>query len=558
MASFSLLDGAWIQATRTDGEREMVSLRQTLLEPQRYRRIDAGQAQQTGALYRLHLALLYRALLGPDSAEQAARWYEDGFPAEPIAAYLDRHADRFDLFGPQPFLQVADLDPDVVGENFRSHWTRLSTEEGSPNTTALFNLQGRPGGERRDALEPAEAARQLLTHQAFALGGLIKRFTTSARAAPVATAALFLAEGRDLHQTLALNLVTYPAEMHEHDLPPWERPPQTVADIRRIYADEPLAQPIRGYASRYSWPSRSVLLLPEADAGGLRVRGIGFGAGVPYQGPGEGSGRNTDPMVALLPSRDDKGEPYPYRLRRDRLLWRDLSALLPGVADTVAEGKGGKLKVKPGRPAEVLLHAARVMRLVQATAQDGKMPTARPAQPVVPVQVFGQLTDQGKAFAIRQESYTLPEAFVEHPEHFRDHVKQALDDAGTVGEALRRSVSLLAQNLLKKDGSRSPDPGDIRKLAEQIPAAPTYWQALETPFRVFLLELDSDPLSALQGWHAALRSAALGGWRVAEQAAGTGAVGLRAVQRSQATLLGALGTLLSPQHQGGNNDPSKG
>ncbi len=557
-----------------DGTRDDVSLRDTLLRPQLYRRIDAGHPLHTAALYRLHLAILHRALAGPTDTQQAAQWYLQGFDTSKIEAYLSLYAGRFDLFGPQPFMQVAGLNPAKVGENFRSHWTRLSTEEGSPNTTALFNVEARPGGDRSDTLTPAQAARQLLTHQAFTLGGLIKRFTTAAKSAPVATAAIFLAEGSNLQQTLALNLVPYTPSMQAGDIPVWEQPALAVADIQRLYADkEPLARSATGYVSRYSWLSRSVLLLPEEIPDGLCVRSIGFGAGLPLEGAGEGSGSNIDPMVTLRHSRDDKTEPYPYKLSRDRLLWRDLIALLPDPAATVGESKKGNVKTKPGRSAEVLLHAREVMQLAheQATKTllvkppsqdeaedwDAPLPDARAKHPVIPVQVFGQLTDQGKAFALRQESYTLPEAFISDPDKFRNYIRQALDDAGTVGEALRRSVFALAEGLLKKDGSRSPDPADIRKLADQIPATPTYWQALETPFRVYLLELDSDPENAAVHWHAALRRSALRGWATAEEAAGRNAVGLRAVQKAQGLLLKALGTLLMDtplKDEGGTSD----
>lgn len=561
MDTFSLLEREWIPVVAGGGERRHVSLRDSLLRAAEFRRIDAGHPLQTAALYRLHLALLHRALKGPQDAEQGADWYLAGHFPDDVAHYLDRYADRFHLFGPQPFLQVKDLDPALVGENFRSHWTRLSAEEGSPNTTALYNVEARPGGDRSDALTPAQAALRLLEHQTFALGGLIKRFTTSARAAPVATAGLFLAEGANLHQTLCLNLVPYPQAMHGPDLPPWEEAPLTVAQIRACYDPE---QPrvAAGYASRYTWPSRSVLLLPEEAPQGVVVRWIGFGAGVPLAGPGEGSGTGTDPMVSLRPSRDPKNEqPFPYKLRRERLLWRDMNALLPDPAAQVSEDRKGGVKVRPGTPPKTVSQARAVMRAVaerqrrvqpppvpsqdapeDAWAEEGT-PDARAAHPVIPMVVFGQLTDQGKAFAMRQETYTLPEAFIENPEAFRDHVQAALTDASTVGEGLRRSVHLLAHALLKKDAERDPHKDDVGKLANQIPAEPTYWAGLDTPFRAYLLALDADPQVALRDWHAALRREALAGWHTAEEAAGMNAAGLRAVEKAQGPLLKALNTL---------------
>ncbi|MBZ9751895.1 type I-E CRISPR-associated protein Cse1/CasA [Deinococcus sp. HMF7604] len=553
MDSFPLLDREWIPTVTLDGQRRLVSLRESLLNAALYRRIDAGHPLQTPALYRLHLAILHRALRGPKDEGQAADWYLQGFPREQLETYLDAHAARFHLFGPQPFMQVAGLDPAHEGENFRSHWARISGEQGSANTTALFNVEARPGGSRSDALTPEEAALRLVEHQTFALGGLIKRFTTAARAAPIATAALFLAEGSTLHQTLCLNLVPYRQAMQDHDLPSWERPQQTVAGIRALYDPErPVAA--RGYVSRYMWPSRSVLLLPEETPEGLVVRTIGFGAGEPLEGLGEGAGANVDPMVTLRTGE----QPFPYKLRRDRLLWRDLTALLPDPAQTVKETKG-KAKPFPGRAPETLLHAGGVMRTVaeRVRASEATRPPlpsqteaapawaegtadARAAHPVIPMLAFGQLTDQGKAFAMRQESYTLPEAFIQNPENFRNHIGDALGDATALGDTLRQAVRRLATALLGRGGEREPHKDDVSKLASQIPAELTYWAGLEAPFRTYLLALDSDPAAARQGWHHALSRAGRAAWRTAEEAAGLNAVGLRAVQVAGRPLFAAL------------------
>lgn len=583
LVSFSLLRENWVPVVDLTGKTVLVSLSATLLTPQLYRRIDAGHPLHTAALYRLHLGILHRAL-GPSSVEDSVQWYATGFPAEKVQKYLESYVDRFDLFGPQPFMQVAGLDPALVGENFRSHWTRLSTENGSPNTAVLFGLNKRAEETKQKEslnwpdISPQSAVLHLLEHQTFALGGLMRRFAYSSEAAPIATAALFLAEGNNLQQTFALNLVPYTASMAAQDLPVWEQSQLTVADIQRIYADkEPKPRPAEGFVSRYTWPSRSILLLPERTEKGLEVRSIGFGAGMPLDGAGEGAGANLDPMVGLLPSRDDKGDPYPYKLRRDRLLWRDLTALLPSPEVKVSETRDrqGKKKIaaKLGRTAYVLEHAAEVIQLAQARARaitaptlkpavnqfqaadiDEPLPDAHGAHPVLPVVVFGQLTDQGKAFAMRQETYTLPQRFIDDPKHFHDYVKGALETAAGVGNGLWSAVKQLAEELLKKDGSRNPDPADIRKLSEQITAVPTFWQMLEAPFRQYLLNLDGDPERATSEWNATLRRTALQSWNIAREAAGLNAVGLRAVQKSQVLLLKVLGGLPAPAETENTHD----
>lgn len=562
MDTFPLTERAWVPVLRPGGERTRVSLRESLLNAGAYERLDAEHPLLTAALHRLHLAVLHRALEGPEDVETAARWYAAGqFDTGKLEAYLERFGPRFELFGPEPFMQVVGLDPAHMGENFRSHWTRLGSEEGSSNTTFLFNPENRPGPGRTDALPAADAALLLLAHQTFVLGGLIKRFTTAARGAPITTAACFLAEGQNLHQTLCLNLVPYPASMRERDLPPWERVPWRAADIQALYAGSGEKEQVaHGYVSRYTWLSRSVLLLPEDGPDGPVVREVGFAAGLPLALPGEGAGANLDPMVALRPAE----QPFPYSLRRERLLWRDLDALLPDPAATTAQDRRGKLKVLPGRAPRTLLHAREVLNRLRGEevhtreAGDEPMNQAAPTaledpgasrstraglHPVVPVQVYGQLTFQGKAFALRQESYTLPERFIDDPALFRDHLRRALDQANSVGDGLRQSVWFMAHALLKRDGDREPFRGDVTRLAEQIPATPTYWAGLEVSFRTYLRELDGDAGQAGTHWRAALRRAAGAGWRTAEEAAGMNAAGLRAVQVASGPLQTALAAL---------------
>lgn len=123
-----------------------------------------------------------------------------------------------------------------------------------------------------------------------------------------------------------------------------------------------------------------------------------------------------------------------------------------------------------------------------------------------------------------------------------------------MGNGLWSAVKQLAEELLKKDGSRNPDPADIRKLSEQITAVPTFWQMLEALFRQYLLNLDGDPERATSEWNATLRRTALQSWNIAREAAGLNAVGLRAVQKSQVLLLKVLGGLPAPAETENTHD----
>ncbi|GMA16864.1 type I-E CRISPR-associated protein Cse1/CasA [Deinococcus metallilatus] len=511
MFSFNLLDEPWIPVRPGDGGpvRE-VGLRELLTQARAFQRIDDPSPLVTVALLRLSLALLHRALRGPKNAEQAAEWFRDGFPEDRLEAYFTAHAQNFDLFHPErPFWQVRDLTPDLEGGKYRSHWTRLGSEVGSANTSPLFNPAARPGGERSDPLSPAEAARRLVEGQTFLLGGLIKRFTTSAKAAPVATYALTAAQGHTLHETLCLNLTPYPE--YGTDQAVWEREPLTVAAVKRYYELELGDVPL-GRADRYTWPARSVRLIPEGDeAGSVRVATIGFAAGLPLEGAPEGAGRNLDPMVTLrAPADPKKPERFPLKLRREQLLWRDLSALLPDPHHEIqVAGQGGDTHFQAssgGQAPGTLTHARLVLEGVRGR-QD------------VALTVTGQLSDQGKTFAYRQETYTLPAAFVTDAEGFTAAVTDALGAARGMAEGLRQATARLAAEVLSRGGERDPHKEDVATLARTLPGLGAYWAGLEAPFRVFLSELGT-PEQARAAWVSAVDRQARRAWELNLQGAG--------------------------------------
>lgn len=551
-ATFNLLTEPWLPVRGPGGMQE-VSLREALTQAREYTRIDAASPLMTAAALRLCLAVLHRALRGPRDAKQAAQWYTQGFPAEALDRYLEAYHDAFDLFHPErPFLQLPGLTPELEGGKFLSHWTRLGAEVGSANTSELFNPAARPGGARTDAIPPAEAARRLLEAQTFMLGGLIKRFTTSAAAAPVATAALVVAEGENLHQTFCLNLVPYPEGMQESDRPAWEREPHSVAELReRNDKDTLRPQAIRGIADRYAWPSRSILFHPEDEQG--TVRFIGFGAGIPIDGNPLGEGQNRDPMVTLVPGGEPKKqELFPQKLRRELLFWRDLSAILPEPQNELYLNEKKEQKVRPGTPPGTVEHARAVLAAVQrqvaqvtpptdfAQATLSKSTDRKRYAPIVSVSVYGQLSDQGKAFAFRQETYSLPDLYVNDAQKFTNTVYVALTDAKRLGQSLRQAVWVLCQELLTRVGEREPHKEDVNALMGTLQVEATYWARLEAPFRAYLLALDGDAGAARAEWQTELRRAAWAAWDVAVEGVGRSGPALRAEQKAVGLLLAAL------------------
>lgn len=506
---FNLLTEPWIPV-RLIGKPgvRLVGIREALAQAREFTGIEDASPLQTVAMYRLLLAILHRALNGPKDGWDVVDWWEDGFPANTLSAYFERFGPRFELFGEAPFMQVADLPL----EGFRQSWERLGAEVGGGNTTLLFNTARRMG-HQPSALDAAQAARRLLEHQTFALGGLTKKFTTSAQGAPSATAAMIMARGENLHETLCLNLVPYTQGI-ERDVPPWEQePPLNMAQIQAFYpGKEKLSRPVWGVAQGYAWQGRSIRL--EREDGGS-VRAVAYAEGVPPNLEGW-----RDPMTALRPLAD--GTFYPVKLSAERLFWRDFEAVLPDHARQTRINAQGETRVSPGSLPPVLQHAMTHYDLL-----------GRAGEPVA-LLVFGQINKEAKIKLWRAESYSLPAAA--ETGKIYQFIPEALDWANDTRTALSYALRGLAERLLSA-GGRDAHKDDVSKLVRSTGAEQVYWTNLEDPFRTFLDELGTDADRAIGNWKAALKRTAEVAWDVAKESAGDDSRAMRAKYESEGYLM---------------------
>lgn len=498
--SFNLCTEPWIPV-RSRGQVQLVSLETALLEAEHFERLEHVSPLVTVAVYRLLLAVLHRALEGPDRPEDAARWYKDGFPPERIRAYMQRWHERFDLFGAQPFMQVADLP---LEPNLTDPWSRLSAERGSGNTSYLFNDRLRENvPSASDGIPPAEAALRLLEHQTFALGGLVKRLgVTSMTAAPSATAALVMAAGSNLLETLSLNLVPYSAMDRGRDSPVWERDGQRFKQL-----DGGFKTAMRGITDRYSWTPRAIRLTLDGDV----VRFMSFAPGPALDGDGE-----KEPMAAAYIGRD--GEPRTLGLREGRGLWRDFHALIP----------------KPDGASSIrTLENAR--NVLQELGQRSRLRAY----------VFAQANEKAKLLLTRAEAFTLPELVLSDHE-IRSFVEERLRIAERVKRNLEAGARAMAEKLIAA-GERKPLPADTAKLASSFGHEAHYWTALERAFTELLSNLPSDPdefdqkRKALEtNWLELTVSAAWRAFDVAAISAGLTARALRASEAGRGMLTAML------------------
>jgi CRISPR system Cascade subunit CasA len=462
MSRFNLIEEQWIPVRLLDGDKRELGIRDTLLRSKTIAGIEDGSPLATAAIYRLLLAVLYRALDGPADINEARLFFDQGLPIEKITAYLEKWRDRFWLFDEQyPFGQIQAFQP----EQLRA-WTVLAAEHNADNAKVLFDHVDvkMPG-----AIPAAAAARWLLATQTFAVSSG-KSPLAHTKTAPSATAVMAVPLGADLHDTLLFCLVPQNRLVLEHDLPLWEREPESVECLR-----QGPERPAAGYADLYTWQTRSVRLECD-DSGG--VAKLAFASGIAFSPSGL-----IDPMLGYRI--DAKRGRLPVQFQ-ERGFWRDFDSLLPDPE-----------KLAP----LVIEHATALTR-----ADPRRFPRS--------VLVMGQAADQAKIKFWRMERYALPPALA-GDRFIRVEVRQLLEDAEKTGRALRSACRSFALKLLGR-GKRQPENKEVDGFVAQLAAIPRYWAALETRFHEMLLgySLDRDPEDIRLGWLQSVKDACQDAWEI--------------------------------------------
>ncbi len=366
--SFNLIDEPWLLVRETDGQRNLVSVREAFADAHRLVGLGGDLPTQEVALLRLLIAILYRALPLPVSLNERIDAWQDWWeastlPIPRIEAYLDKHRQRFDLLDPvAPFMQVADLSA-----NKTSGLSKLIADV--PPNEQFFTTRAARGLE---SIDLAEAARWLVHVQTYDPSGIKSGAHGDPRVKggkgyPIGIGwsgwcGMLLPQGRNLKETLllglALNLDSAGARWSV-DLPVWERPPLTA--VPETGHEEP-----RGTADLLTWQARRVRLIVEHG----RVTDALITNGDPIharnrQGLEPHSGWRHSPTQGKIHG----GDVYMPRTHDpDRAIWRGLPGLLP--QSRIESGRVGSEAPK-ALPAAVLDWLA---ALVDAEALDPAYP----------------------------------------------------------------------------------------------------------------------------------------------------------------------------------------
>ncbi|WP_079032211.1 type I-E CRISPR-associated protein Cse1/CasA [Streptomyces specialis] len=478
--SFDLTSRRWLPVRLLDGTEAEFSLREIYDRAGDVRRLVGDLPTQEFALLRLLLALAHDALEGPEDVEAWEELWESGEPFAPVAGYLDRHQDRFDLLHPvAPFYQVADLR---TAKDEVASLNRIVADV--PNGDPFFTMRA-PGVER---LSFAEAARWVVHAHAFDPSGIKSGPVGDPRAKagkgyPQGVAWLgnlggVLAEGDTLRETLLLNLIaadTGTLRIEKEDRPAWRREPARPGQA----GDLDLGARPTGPRDLYTWQSRRLRL--HYDAHG--VHGVVLAYGDPLAASADM--HRSEPMTGWRrsePQQKKLGRPVIYMPQTHdpaRAAWRGLESLLQaGSPAGAAQGRDAPQRLRP-----------RALDWLARLSTEEVLPRGR----LIRARTFGAVygTQQSVIDEVVADHVTLPVVLL----HERDlRFGQAAVSAVSDAEAAVNELGDLAAVLAEAAGAeKEPRRSAARDLG---------FGTLDGPYRDWLRHLaeSDDPYRERRRW----------------------------------------------------------
>lgn len=281
--TFNLVDEPVVPVIRS-GVPVTLSLRDVFESVDDITMLAMDNPLEESAVMRLLIAITHSALRKPTLNDPDV---PSRFPAAKVVKYLEKHHDRFDLYGEKPFFQRTWL-ADVKARD-ADPGTLMRPVTGPGESKVFYN---RPTG----SIGSAEAARFLIAAALWGNGG--KCAGGSSANGLLAGKFLVIPMGSNLGETILLNL--YPAPIL--GAPFWEHEESDLPD---------------GWLSRLAWPMRSYLLNPNDDFS--RCDSIRFGVGT------KGAEMDVIDEHGGLKSVGKKGEWYQVKTSKNPL-WLDAEA----------------------------------------------------------------------------------------------------------------------------------------------------------------------------------------------------------------------------------------
>jgi CRISPR system Cascade subunit CasA len=477
--TFDLVEKPWIPCLMLDGTAMELSLSKLFAKAKEIREINDPSPLVTISLYRLLLAILHRNFGPRNYSEWVSIWGNGNgvWDLERLDGYLKKWHDQghFDLFhSEQPFYQTGQFIAKKI-----SPISRLRHELASGNNPTLFNHSFENDNIPFTA---AEAARALVTHQAFAIGGG-RSDTGYTSNAPLIGKAVVLLRGDNLFQTLMLNLIRYdgvdnPFQSGPNDRTAWEK--ESPVSTKERKPD--------GYLDYLTWQSRTIRLIPEGLPENPVVRGLYYAQGEALNAEGY-----PDPETPYKMSEKYGWRSVKFNIKR--AFWRDSTAIF-----RLSDGNEEK-KSKPPK----------VIEWVSGLANRGKISNAYKSR----IDVYGlcnDKTNQAKVHSWRHEQMPLPIKYLEEPELINildEEIQRAEEISTTLRDALYILALYLVDPFLDEKENSKPDKKAVQRMLDSFNAESLYWSALELPFYQLLEDLPVNAVEARHKWGDILTTAIL-------------------------------------------------
>ncbi len=470
--SYNLIDEPWITCRMPDGGPREFGLCEVLGQAHTIEEIQAQTPLVAVSLLRLLVGLVHRIQGGPATVgEWGAMWDRGHFDLAGVEGYLSSWRHRFDLFDKEfPFMQVGGF-----------HIVDGSGSPKAPATTALLAHEAATGNnatlfdhacdESPVLLPAAQAARRLVAHQFYAIGG--GKGGTSDRfgehpylsSGPLVGGVVLVPIGRTLFHTIMLNLILpgfHKVSATNDDAPSWEWE----------HFPAPGKWQAGGYLSQLTYPSRYCRLMRPAEASASTPQTAVTGVYTAQALTPDNA--VVSPWMASRQLKD--GSVVPVAMRVDRLLWRDAHVFFsqPRIA-------GSRLD---GRPAVI-----RQLELLLTRVDDVS---------AVAIDAFGLANDKAKLLAWRRESFRLPAAMLED-EELRHLLDEAVQRAEEIGTHVVSTLKPLAKVALFNDAGYRATGREHDRLVSAIEPNP-FWGRMNDPFRTLLHHLPDNTLEALAAW----------------------------------------------------------
>ncbi len=507
---FNLITKPWIPVVSPEGKSTSVGIREALVNAHYLRQLGCALPHANAAIYRLLLAILHRVFGPADETEWQALWERGSFDALQLDTYLTRWQERFDLFSPtHPFYQNRHPKVEIKPAN-----ALLDAVAGGDSDT-LFDHTF----DAQPITLPADmAALILLAAQNFGLAGLChpqhKLFYADGTCS---RAVVFLLQGKNLFESLMLNLVRYnrrqPIEWapRKTDLPAWE--------MDDPYEDERTIP--NGYLDYLTWHSRKIWLFPSHENGMPVVREITIAPGLVM------NAEQLNPMHHYTLDEDNGRKPI--RFQEGRALWRDSSAIFDLKSNR---------SINP-----------QALHWTQELISNGILPHRR-----LQLAAYGMSTEPGKhkVHFYRGEEFEFSDDLLNDSETVTA-LAEALDTAESLRRQLWGALSNLASLLLSTESDleegRKANPDDVKRMIYHWGAEGFYWKELELPFFRLLDSLSDNNHQAKEDWTQSLRRAGYMAFTHAAKQCGNDTKGLKAVAKATLQLRHGMKLVLEPEQK---------